>query len=401
MKTKKIFNDPIYGFTSIPDGIIYKVVEHPYFQRLRRISQLGLTSLVYSGATHNRFNHALGAFRLMQMAILTLRGKDVEISKEEEEAALLAILLHDIGHGPFSHALEQTILPFHHEELSIAFMKTLNDEFNGALDLTIEIFQGKYSRNFFHQLISSQLDVDRMDYLNRDSFYTGVHEGVIGYDRILQMINVVDDNLVIEEKGLYSVQKFLVARNLMYRQAYLHKTSIAAEHMLIRALLRVKKLVSNGSIKLNNTVLSYFLQLDSIKELDNKLLDQFSKLDDYDIWQVLKDFARNCDDETLKSLAKGLIDRNIYKIIIQENEIPKEVLDELRQKICKGDSVKFTLIDDLCITGSVRLDTYNTNSKEIMIYKKDGSLRPFSEVSNFSVSENSDILIHYVCFQQY
>jgi len=229
MASTKIFNDPVYGFVSIPYGIIFELVEHPYFQRLRRIKQLGLTHYVYPGALHTRFHHALGALHLMTQAVEVLRSKKVDISEEEAEAVMIAILLHDIGHGPFSHTLESTLINVHHENISTLFMEQLNEEFNGKLDLTIQIFEDQYEKKFLHQLVSGQLDMDRMDYLNRDSFFTGVHEGVIGYDRIIKMLNVVDGELVVEEKGIYSIEKFLIARRLMYWQVYLHKTVLSAE----------------------------------------------------------------------------------------------------------------------------------------------------------------------------
>ena len=246
MAKKKIFNDPVYGFISFPTELIYDLIDHRYFQRLRRISQLGLTHYVYPGALHTRFHHALGALHLMTEAILTLREKGVSISDEEYEAVCIAILLHDIGHGPFSHALELSIVNVHHENLSVLFMEKLNDEFNGQLSLAIKIFNGTYSKFFLHELVSSQLDMDRMDYLIRDSYFTGVAEGVIGYDRIIKMLNVVDHHLVVEEKGIYSVEKFLVARRLMYWQVYLHKTVLSAEQMLIAILKRAKSLIASN-----------------------------------------------------------------------------------------------------------------------------------------------------------
>ncbi|MDF1866230.1 MAG: HD domain-containing protein [Saprospiraceae bacterium] len=247
MNKKKIVNDPVYGFITIPYNIVFDLVEHPFVQRLRRIKQVSLTHYVYPGALHTRFHHALGALHLMGQAIEVLRSKEVEISDEEAKAASIAILLHDIGHGPFSHTLEHTIINVHHEELSLLFMECLNDIFENQLDLAIQIFKNKYHKKFLHQLISGQLDMDRMDYLNRDSFFTGVHEGVIGYDRIIKMLAVHNDELVVEEKGIYSIEKFLIARRLMYWQVYLHKTVLGVEQMLIRVWQRAKKLVKEGA----------------------------------------------------------------------------------------------------------------------------------------------------------
>ena len=287
MNKKKIINDPVYGFISIPSALIYDLISHPYFQRLRYIKQLGMTHLVYRAALHTRFHHAIGAMHLMSLALEVLRNKGHHISSEEEEAATIAILLHDIGHGPFSHALEHTLVNgIMHEDISMLMMDKLNEEFEGRLTPAITIFKGKYHRNFFCQLISSQLDLDRMDYLNRDSFFTGVSEGVISFDRIIKMFNVVDDQLVIEEKGIYSIEKFLIARRLMYWQVYLHKTVIAAEQLLVKILERAKELASNGEILFATPALQHFLQNDITErnffEDDNHLL-QFSKLDDQDI----------------------------------------------------------------------------------------------------------------------
>ena len=281
----KIFNDPIYGFITIPNTLIYDLIQHPYFQRLRRISQMGMSYLVYPGAHHTRFHHALGCMHIMQKAIQTLQFKGVEISKEEENGLLIAILLHDIGHGPFSHAMENSIVEgVHHEEISLKFMNALNEEFGGQLDLAIQIFKGEYPRKFMYQLISSQLDMDRMDYLKRDSFYSGVAEGNINSERLIQMMNVQDDFLVIEEKGIYSVEKFLVARRLMYWQAYLHKTSVVAEIILTKILKRAKELTQKGVSLQCSAPLLYFLEHKvSLEEFDNVVLKTFALLDDYDV----------------------------------------------------------------------------------------------------------------------
>jgi hypothetical protein len=286
----KIFNDPIYGFITIPNELIYDLIQHPYFQRLRRITQMGLSYLVYPGANHTRFHHALGCLHIMQKAIQTLRFKEVTISPEEENALYVAILLHDIGHGPFSHAMEKSIVEkVNHEEISILFMEKLNKEFNGKLTLAIQIFKGDYHRKFMLQLISSQLDMDRMDYLKRDSFYSGVAEGNINSDRLIQMLNVQDDFLVMEEKGIYSVEKFLVSRRLMYWQTYLHKTGVVAEMTLTNILKRAKELTQKGIVLECSKPLQFFLQNKiNLEDFTDQVLHSFSLLDDYDVWSAIK-----------------------------------------------------------------------------------------------------------------
>ena len=303
---RKIFNDPIYGFITIPNTLIYDLIQHPYFQRLRRISQMGLTYLVYPGAHHTRFHHALGCMHLMQKAIQTLRFKEVEISEDEENALLIAILLHDIGHGPFSHAMEQSIVEeVHHEQLSLLFMEKLNEEFDGKLSLAIQIFKEQYHRKFMLQLVSSQLDMDRLDYLRRDSFYSGVAEGNINSERLIQMMNVQNDVLVIEEKGIYSVEKFLMARRLMYWQAYLHKTSVVSEIILMNILKRAKELTHNGIILNCSEPLQFFLiNKISLDNFDSKVLQIFSYLDDFDVMSAIKNWQFN-DDFVLSSSFKN------------------------------------------------------------------------------------------------
>ena len=292
---KKIFNDPVYGFITIPYELLFDLIEHPYFQRLRRIKQLGMTDYVYPGALHTRFHHALGALHLMTQTIESLRSKGVKITEEEALGVSIGILLHDIGHGPFSHALEHTIIDIHHETLSLTFMNVLNEEFDGALTTAIDIFTDQYPKRFLHQLISGQLDMDRLDYLTRDSFFTGVYEGVVGYDRIIKMLAVKEDELVVEEKGIYSIEKFLVARRLMYWQVYLHKTVVAAEQMLVRVLERAKLLAKQGIVLKVPDNLAYFLYNDfseaELQENSRELLNNFARLDDYDIFAALKEFT--------------------------------------------------------------------------------------------------------------
>ena len=321
----KILNDPIYGFIRIPNSLIFDIIEHASFQRLRRVSQMGLSNLVYPGANHTRFHHALGCLHLMQKAINVLIAKGVKISKDEETALCIAILLHDIGHGAFSHALEHSIVTgISHEEISLKYMQRLNIEFNGKLDLAIKIFTGKYHRLFLPQLISSQLDIDRLDYLKRDSFYTGVAEGNISSDRLIAMMNVVNDELVIEKKGIYSVEKFLIARRLMYWQVYLHKTSLVAEHMLVKVLMRAKELADNNIDLYGSSSLRYFLYNKTNKDnFDEKVLELFSKLDDYDLLSAIKEWT-NHQDKIISNLSSMIVNRNLLKI-----EIFDEVVSEI------------------------------------------------------------------------
>ena len=320
-KKDKIINDPIYGFITIDAGIITDLIDHPYFQRLRRISQLGLSYLVYPGANHSRFHHAIGCMHLMTKAISQIKKKGHDISDKEAEALKIAILLHDIGHGPFSHALENSIVKnLSHENLSILFMKKLNNEFNGKLSLAIKIFNNTYSKKFLHQLVSSQLDMDRLDYLRRDSFFSGVAEGNIGTERIINMLDVINDKLVVEEKGIYSIEKFLIARRLMYWQVYLHKTVVSAENMLIKALKRAKFLIINDQNIFTTSSLEKFLKNNfSKKDFEDNLdlLNNFSTLDDYDIYTCLK-YWRDSNDFVLSNISTRLIDRKILKIKISK-----------------------------------------------------------------------------------
>ena len=376
MAIHKIFNDPVYGFIRIPTGIILEIIEHPYFQRLQRIRQLGLTHFVYPGAVHTRFHHALGAFHLMTTALNVLREKGVDITPEEYEASQLAILLHDIGHGPFSHVLEHTLVPIHHEAITLMIMEQLNLEFEGQLTLAITIFKGQYHKQFLHQLISSQLDVDRLDYLTRDSFYTGVAEGVIGYDRLLLMIDVVDQQLVIEEKAIYSIEKFLTSRKIMYWQVYMHKTCIAAEFMLQQFLTLMNK--DNHYDGLSSG-LKYFLSSNKHKQiLDHRelLLQHFNQIDDIDIWFFLKKQA-TLNLGLISELAYGLIFRKLYKIQLQ-NEI-FETSSNL-ESYEKFDS-EINVNRD---SGTIRFIAYNKEEGEIMIKTKSGNVKKLSEVYDVS-----------------
>ena len=400
---KKIFNDPVYGFISISQEFIFDIIEHPYVQRLRRIKQLGMTHLVYPGALHTRFHHVLGAMHLMSKAITTIRRKGHEISDSEEEAALLAILLHDIGHGPFSHALEHDIVTgVHHEDISIFFMERLSEEFNGQLDLALEIFQNRYPKKFLYQLVSSQLDMDRMDYLNRDSFYTGVSEGKIGSDRIIEMLNVVDGNLVLEEKGIYSIEKFLVARRLMYWQVYLHKTVVAAEFMLIHVLRRAKELKQSGTDVFCSPALNYFLTnnvtSDDFKN-NPEVLDLFSQLDDFDILGAIKVWQFH-EDKVLSTLSRRLIDRKLSKIKVSKQPFSEEDKQEIREKVAGKldislDDTKYFVYNDI-LTNSA----YNDASQHINLLMKSGETMEVSKASdNLNISALADpVAKHFLCY---
>ncbi len=377
MNKKKIFNDPVYGFISVPYEIVFDLIEHPYFQRLRNIKQLGLTHLVYPGALHTRFHHALGAMHLMGIAIESIRNKGIEINEMEAEAATIAILLHDIGHGPFSHALESCIVPnLHHEQLSILLMEELNKQFDGRLSLAIEIFENKYSKKFLHQLVSGQLDMDRMDYLNRDSFYTGVSEGVIGFDRILKMISVKEDQLVIEEKGIYSVEKFLIARRLMYWQVYFHKTVLAAEQLLLNILKRAKEISSQGVDLFAAPDFKLFLKNNpSIEDFKTnpKYLNAFSTLDDHDIYSAIKVW-RSSEDHVLSTLCKYLISRDLYTIELHNEPISPKYLEELTHRHKKTLNYDAQTSKYFVFDGVINNNAYNPDTGNINILTKSGQL---------------------------
>lgn len=393
----KIFNDPIYGLLEIPNGILFKLIEHSFFQRLRRIKQLGLTDYVYPGALHTRFHHALGALHIMGKAIDVLRSKGNEVTKEEEEAVKIAILLHDIGHGPFSHALENVLLPFHHEDLSLKIMERLNIEFDHKLDLAISIFKGTYKKKFLYQLISGQLDMDRMDYLKRDSFYTGVHEGVIGHERIIQMLDVVNDKLVLEEKAIYSIEKFLIARRLMYWQVYLHKTVLAAEQMLIRVIKKAKEVFKEDPNLACSTSLKYFFERGSINDFGNpnEMIEHFAKLDDFDIVSGIKEWV-NHEDSVLAFLSRSILNRRLFKIELGSKPIEKVQVEKIRKKL----GLVFEnqrIMDSLIFTGVETNTPYSTTTDEIKILMKDGSVRPLSEISEYGL-EDKIITKYYLCY---
>ena len=366
----KIINDPVHGFIKIPYEILYDVLEHRYFQRLRRISQTGLLSLVFPGATHTRFHHALGAMHLMFTALETLKLKNVKISDEEEKAALLAILLHDVGHGPYSHALESLLMEdWHHEKLSILLMKKLNDEFNGELDLAIEMFQGKYHRKFFNQLITSQLDVDRLDYLKRDSFFTGVSEGSVNTQRIISMMNVKDDELLIDEKGVYSIENFLTARMFMYWQVYYHKTSALAEHLLVKILSRAKQLISEGKQVEAYGNLKYFLYKTDFEKATEEDVNRFTQLDDTDVLSAIKTW-QNADDFVLSYFCKAVVQRKFPKTVFSSQKFEES---EILEKIKRANQ-KFGIEngDQLVEQISRTLLPYDNQKQPIFLLKRDG-----------------------------
>ncbi|RSC93008.1 HD domain-containing protein [Tenacibaculum singaporense] len=378
----KIINDPIYGFISIPNSLIFDIIEHPYFQRLRRVTQMGLSNLVYPGANHTRFHHAIGCMHLMQKAVHVLRMKNVEISEEEANALYIAILLHDIGHGAYSHALEHSIVnEITHEEISLKFMKSLNDEFEGKLSLAIQVFEGKHPRKFLYQLISSQLDIDRLDYLKRDSFFTGVAEGNISSDRLIAMMNVVDNELVIEQKGIYSVEKFVIARRLMYWQVYLHKTGLVAENLLVSILKRAKELATKGVELPSSRALKYFLYNPINKEnFSNTTLEIFSELDDYDVLSAIKEW-KNHEDFILSTLATKIIDRSLLKIEIQEKPFTEEYIEKRRRKLRKLVDLSEQELEYFVFSNEIKHQAYNTK-KPIKIYTKKGKLKDIAKASD-------------------
>jgi len=379
----KIFNDPIYGFITIPNSLIFDLVQHKYFQRLRRITQMGLSYLVYPGAHHTRFHHALGSMHLMQKAINVLRFKGVSISNEEESGLLIAILLHDIGHGPFSHAMEHSIVnDISHEEISLQFMEKLNEEFNGSLTLAIAIFKKEYPRKFMCQLISSQLDMDRADYLKRDSFYTGVAEGNINSERLITMLNVVNDELVVEEKGIYSVEKFLVARRFMYWQVYLHKTGIAAEQLLTRILKRAKELVQQGERLNCSEPLNFFLTSEvNFRSFDNDTLAIFAKLDDYDIVAAMK-LWRNHTDFVLSNLCQMILDRDLLKIKIKNKPIKISDLETHHKVLMNKYSISKEEADYFVFSGEITNVAYQSKKQHINIQLKSGKIKDIVKASD-------------------
>lgn len=387
---RKIINDPVYGFISIPGDFIFDIIEHPWFQRLRNIKQLGLTSFVYPGANHSRFQHCLGAMHLMDMALRTLRTKGVEISAAEEEAIFCAILLHDAGHGPFSHALENSIITgISHEDLSLLLMRKLNETFNNKLDLAIEIFTGNYPRKFLHELIAGQMDMDRLDYLKRDSFFTGVIEGSVGSDRIIRMLNVVDDSLVIDEKGIYSLEKFLIARRLMYWQVYMHKTVISSESLLVKILKRAKELAGEGIDLWATPALRFFLYNklgpdDLLKEgkfTPGLVAANFTRLDDSDILVSAKYWADH-SDKVLSDLSARLLKRDLLAIELQNDAFPKERINKLKILATKLFGISQEMADYYVFTNTISNLAYTPDAPEVKILLKSGKTADISTVSD-------------------
>ena len=407
MNEHKIINDPVFGFIKIPRGLLYDIVEHPMMQRLNRINQLGLASVVYPGARHTRFQHSLGAFHLMSEAILSLQQKGQFIFDSEAEAVQAAILMHDIGHGPFSHVLENTLIKgISHEDISLMMMEEINRHFNGQLNLAVSIFKGEYPKDFLHQLISSQLDMDRLDYLRRDSFYTGVTEGNIGSARIIKMLNVVGDLLVVESKGIYSLENYLTTRRLMYWQVYLHKTAVACEKVLVNTLLRAKDLTRQGKLVFASPSLQYFLQ----NEVDGTWFDNheealrmYGDLDDSDIWSALKAWKYS-DDKILSTLATDMLNRHIFKVEVNEAPVGEDrIMDIAAQIAAKMDISTDDARRYMMSINTIQKDMYNVDDDSITILYKDGSTKDISEASELLNVQllSKKIRKYYLCYQRF
>ncbi|HAO46776.1 MAG TPA: HD domain-containing protein [Ferruginibacter sp.] len=391
MPFRKIINDPVYGFITIDDELINQVIIHPFFQRLRRINQMAMASLVYPGAVHSRLHHALGAYHLMCNALNELKGKGADISAAEEQAAKIAILLHDVGHGPFSHALEHVLIEgMHHEKISLMIMEELNKQFNGRLQLALDIFTDKYPKKFLYQLISGQLDVDRMDYLTRDSFFTGVHEGVIAYDRILKMLTVYNGELMVEEKGIYSIEKFLVARRLMYWQVYLHKTVLCAEQMLKQIIKRAKYLKAATQKPLDNFI---------NQPIHTVTLEEFCRLDDVDLLAAIKGWS-NHEDKVLATLCRGIINRQLLKVQYLAAPADGKLVEEKIKDACTKLQLSAEEASWLVFAGDVTSSTYDPGKEHIHILFKNGEVKDISEVDNALINQNlmGSVKKYYICY---
>ncbi len=403
---KKIINDPVLGFINLQSEIIFDLIEHPTFQRLRRIKQLGLSYLVFPGANHSRFEHALGASHLMRQAISALRLKGHKITEAEAEAVTTAILLHDIGHAPFSHVLENTLVDISHEEISLLLMNQLNEHFNGKLDLAIQIFTNQYKKHFLHQLVSSQLDMDRLDYLNRDSFFTGVAEGTIGVERIIKMLNVWKDQLVVDEKGIYSIEKFLISRRLMYWQVYLHKTVVSAENLLVGVLKRAKELAVAGQNIYSTPTLKVFLKnnftsgdfRNNIEIEGRKILDWYSLLDDNDIFISMKEWQSD-PDFVLSSLSKSLTNRKLFKIQIQSTPISKAAEEKILKKITSQISCETSLLGYFLMTGEITNNAYDKHNEKILVLDKTGKTKDMQQASDINLTAlTKTVRKYYLCY---
>jgi len=400
---RKIINDPVYGFITIDHPLILEIISHPWYQRLRNIHQMAFAHLVYPGAVHSRLHHSLGAYHLMSTALNELKGKGIEITAEEELGAKIAILLHDIGHGPFSHALEEVLITdVHHETISILLMRKLNEELNGRLQTAIAIFTNNYPKRFLYQLVSGQLDVDRMDYLNRDSFFTGVAEGVIGYDRIIKMLTVKDGDLMVEEKAIYSIEKFLVSRRLMYWQVYLHKTVLSAEMMLVKIIQRAKQLIADGqAVPAATFELDFFLARAPGGDNSNveQHLELFCRLDDHDIMTTIKNWSRH-PDKILATLCRSLVERKLFKVKLQAEPFEKAFVNSKRKEVCTVLGLDQNESGYFVFTGVASNTTYDTKDERINILFKDGTVKDISGVDNALIHQhlNSPVKKHYICY---
>jgi HD superfamily phosphohydrolase len=403
LNKKKLFNDPVYGFITIHSDLIFDIIEEPLFQRLRRIKQLGLTDFVYPGALHTRFHHALGAMHLMGVTLNTLRSKGHVISDKEFESALIAVLLHDVGHGPFSHALEASILTgVHHERLSYLFMQNLNRKFSGMLDMTLQMFNNTYPRPFFHQLVSSQLDIDRLDYLQRDCYFTGVSEGTIGADRIIKMLDIIDEKIVVEEKGIYSIESFLSARRFMYWQVYLHKTTISAEEMLIQVIRRARYLALKGEAIFASPALLRFIK-ESVSlenfECDETCLEAFASIDDYDVWGAIKIWV-NHKDKVLSNISRMLLDRKIFKVILSGEKPQKSFVRQIEKQLIQQYNLTREELNYFLIEGSTTNEAYMAGGQNIHVLTKKGKIIDIAQASDLpNIKAMSKIVRkYYVCW---
>jgi uncharacterized protein len=398
---RKIINDPVYGFITIDHPLLLSIIAHPYYQRLRRIHQMAFAHLVYPGAVHSRLHHSLGAYHLMSCALNELKNKGTIITPEEELGAKIAILLHDVGHGPYSHALENELIHgIHHEEISLMIMQTLNEEYDRQLQIAIDIFTDTYPKHFLHQLVSGQLDVDRMDYLSRDSFFTGVSEGVISYDRILKMLVVKDDELMIEEKGIYSIEKFLVARRLMYWQVYLHKAVMSAEMLLVKIIRRAKELIEKNIQTVAATeALNFFLTNSGDRQFIKQHLDKFCNLDDYDVMCTIKNWSTH-PDKILSTLCRSLVDRRLLKIKLQSEPFDEQAIVEKKCEVAKCLQVNEQEAGYFVFTGEAINTTYDASDERINILFKNGNVKDISQIDNALIHQqlSGPVKKYYICY---